>query len=214
MAMELIDIFLTESAHSHIEHLYIDVVIAFIGIIDLLSLFRVIWSPFYPPLCGVLWTFVGVFFTVHKQDNSLGLYMHWLNMLILSAMSFMWLGVVFVAFSSTTHAERSEVLGFSCCFWRGKSVADLNPVYTHPDIFRSPFYAGLGWFGMLKGLWWFQMGFSLFRDNSASLVPHSAVPHTAVILLGRCLLYNTAIALVVTEVVRKIDGGGKQTLSP
>lgn len=82
MAMEIIDILRSENAHSHTEHLYMDVLIALIGIslvsflltrqgvIELLILFRVIWSPFLPFVCGVLWTFVGLFFTVHAQVTS------------------------------------------------------------------------------------------------------------------------------------------------
>jgi hypothetical protein len=67
MVMEVVDIVLSENAHSHIEHLYIDLLIGLIGIIELLILFRVLWSPFFPFISGILWTFIGFFFTIHAQ---------------------------------------------------------------------------------------------------------------------------------------------------
>eukprot|EP01127_Copromyxa_protea_P014531 TRINITY_DN406_c0_g1_i3.p1 TRINITY_DN406_c0_g1~~TRINITY_DN406_c0_g1_i3.p1 ORF type:complete len:186 (-),score=29.89 TRINITY_DN406_c0_g1_i3:79-636(-) len=141
------------------------------------------------------------------QDNLLGNWMHWLNIGIVLAMGIMWLGTLVVGFNNTTHIERQENCTGSCfSFWRGKTVSDLNALYTHPEVFRTPFMAGLGWFGMLMGTWWWQMGISLFHyEDWANSLPVSAAPHKAVILLGQNILAVTFISIFMTEVLKKIE---------
>lgn len=71
--------------------------------------------------------------------------------------------------------------------------------------------SGLGWFGMLLGCWWWQMAFSLFVGDWASMLTDDQVPHKAVILLGQNILYTTVICIAVNEVAKRIDYS-RQTL--
>eukprot|EP01126_Amoeba_proteus_P023287 TRINITY_DN2341_c0_g3_i9.p1 TRINITY_DN2341_c0_g3~~TRINITY_DN2341_c0_g3_i9.p1 ORF type:complete len:283 (+),score=28.50 TRINITY_DN2341_c0_g3_i9:122-970(+) len=210
MGMEISDMIMTPTveaalAHSHTEHLFIDCIIFLIGLLDLLVLYRVIWSSFYPILEAILWTFVGLFFTAHAQDNLLGVWMHQLNVIIVLLCGVFWLGVVYIAFGATTESERKEQPCNTLFFWRGKTLADLNPFYTNIAVFRNPFQSGLGWTVMLLGVFWWQMGISLFMSDVGSLVPPSAVPHTAVVLLGEDILITTVFTLFLTESLKKID---------
>eukprot|EP01126_Amoeba_proteus_P008044 TRINITY_DN1294_c0_g1_i4.p1 TRINITY_DN1294_c0_g1~~TRINITY_DN1294_c0_g1_i4.p1 ORF type:complete len:234 (-),score=23.10 TRINITY_DN1294_c0_g1_i4:152-853(-) len=210
MVMELIDMSMTPTmeaafAHSHTEHVFIDSIILLIGLLDLLILYRVVWSPFYPILEAILWTFIGLFFTAHAQDNLLGIWMHQLNVVIVLACAFFWLGIVYIAFSVTDEVDRKEVALNSVFFWRGKNFSDLNPIYTHPSVFKNPFQAGIGWTLMLLGVFWWQMGVTLFSRDTGSILPDSAVPHTAVVLLGQDILITTVFTLFITELLKRVD---------
>jgi len=125
--------------------------------------------------------------------------MHLLNTVILLACVFCWIKALNNSFNVVKQHEKQQRStsqdheGSYFKFWKGKTVADLNPILVQPEFCRDPWLSLLAFGLMLLGIFWWQMGYSLFADlHFADNYPTEHIPHYLVI---RCCQHFFSLCL-------------------
>ena len=87
----------------------------------------------------------------------------------------------------------------------------LNPVYTHPEVYETPWPGLVAWTAVFNGLWWWQMGVEMGPHTTAHHPTGEAAHdghelHQIVTLLMQHTLITMAILGALAVLAKRFGG--------
>jgi len=163
--IELADTDLSNISMSHSDHLNILAMIFGLGVLEFFHLYGYLESPVWGLGVPIGFILIGLLFAAHPQESELGTTSHLISSFLLFISSLSKMVEVFLVhqFSKTENKIqkrnqtcRGNLFNIFCC------NNPLNPMYTNVAIYSTLFPAFTAFMLSLTGVWWWQMGFSIF----------------------------------------------------
>lgn len=177
MAIEYSDM-VRENNHSqsHHDHLGILFAVFVLGVLDLAHLHNLLRDPIWCMISPAGYLFIAYRFGSHSQETDLRTNAHLVNSLVLFAAgiskAFEYLISMHTNRKHHLAVLKKEELGASHS-WKGmfsnvlsvpadEIVAGYNSIYTNPQMYTTIFPMLTGFLIFFDGIWWWQMGVTLF----------------------------------------------------
>jgi len=184
------------------------------GLIELLHIFNFLKEPFWSVIPPVGMCYVGVMLTIHEQFRVYWRYLHLVSGLVTfpAVIILMYMPVRAMAnyrkrvekkeFKSTKSGNSSS----SVCCWRGKTLDDLNPVYTDLSVYQTPLPGLVAFFLALESILWFEMTFRMGWWSGSNLPPEVDHPeHAFLAMFIGDIVMVLGIFGIASFLARKVD---------
>jgi len=186
------------------------------GLIELLAIFNILKEPFWTVIPPVGMCYVGVMLTVHEQFLVFWRYLHLgSGMVTFPAVIILMYLPIRAMYNYRQKVDNKEIKNnnrsdrgpSSClCFWRGKTLEDLNPAYTDLTVYNTPWPGLVAFFLCLESMIWYEMAFRMGWWSGSNLPPE--VPHAEHAFLAMFIgdvIMVLGIFAVTSYIARAID---------
>lgn len=185
------------------------------GLVELLCIFNVLKEPFWTVIPPVGMCYVGVMLSIHEQFRVFWRYLHLGSGLVTFPAVIILMYLPMRAMSNyRAKVDNKEIKstgarsnGTSClCFWKGKTIDDLNPAYTDLTQYNTPWPGLVAFFLCLESMIWYEMAFRMgwwSGENLPPEVPHAE--HAFLAMLIQDVIMVLGIFGVTSYIARSID---------
>jgi len=185
------------------------------GVVEFLHIFNYLKEPFWGVIPPVGMCYVGIMLTVHEQFRVFWRYLHLVSGMVTFPAVIILMYIPIRAMNNyRKKVEKKEVKinknpspssSIFCC-WRGKSLEDLNPVYTDLSVYNTVWPGLVAFFLCLESILWYEMAFRMGWWSGTNLPPE--VPHAEhaflAMLIGDIVIV-LGIFAVTSYIARSID---------
>jgi len=184
------------------------------GLVEFLHIFNFLKEPFWCVIPPVGMCYVGVMLTIHEQFRVYWRYLHLVSGLVTFPAVIILMYIPLRAMSRyhkrMEKKGESKTLkstgGSSICCWKGKTLDDLNPVYTDLSVYNTALPGLVAFFLALESIIWFEMTFRMGWATPKDLPQEVEHPEHAFLamLIGDIVMVLGILALT-SFIARKID---------
>jgi hypothetical protein len=197
---------------SHYDHLGILFAVFILGVLDLAHIHNLLRDPIWCMVSPAGFIFIGYRFNSHKQETDLRTNAHFINSMVLIAAGLSRAMEYLISMHTNRKYHvavlKKEELGepkvsggiLSRLFSvpADEVVTRVNSIYTNPQMYTTIFPMLTAFLIFFDGIWWWQMGVSLF------LAPYNAEMengHHGMVALNGMLTKDFMIFLIITGVI-------------
>jgi len=185
---------------------------------ELLHLYKVLPEPVWSLFSSAGLSFVSLMFQFHDQPLWYWTYLHqatgYATIPIVIIVGTMAIRGTKIA-TKLSKKNKSVESSFGCMFWKGRTIEDLNPVYTDQTVYDTALPGALAFFLMLQGALWYEMlwemGWYTMDNLPEELNPdgHHA-PHRMLETLIRDIIICMGAMLVSSIIAKQIEASTKR----
>jgi len=150
--------------------------------------------------------------TVHEQFRVFWRYLHLVSGLVTfpAVIILMYLPIRAMGNYRKKHEEKdfkvNKSPNSSFCCWKGKTIEDLNPVYTDLSVYNTVWPGLVAFFLCLESVLWYEMAFRMGWWSGTNLPPEVPHPeHAFLAMFIGDILIVLSIFAVTSYIARKID---------
>jgi len=183
------------------------------GLVEFLHLFGVLKEPFWGLMPPIGLCYVGLMLAFHEQFLVFWRYLHLVSGMVTFPAVFilMYLPVRAMRIyrkkvDNRIVKPKSGSSSSGICFWRGKTLEDLNPIYTDMSVYNTPWPGMVAFFLCLEAVLWFEMTMRMGWWSGTNLPADVHHPEHAFLamFIGDIIIVFVLFA-TVSVVVRFID---------
>eukprot|EP01126_Amoeba_proteus_P015902 TRINITY_DN1723_c0_g1_i3.p1 TRINITY_DN1723_c0_g1~~TRINITY_DN1723_c0_g1_i3.p1 ORF type:complete len:287 (-),score=50.88 TRINITY_DN1723_c0_g1_i3:127-987(-) len=183
------------------------------GLVEFLHIYNVLSDPFWAIIPPVGVCYVGIMLSVHEQLRVFWRYLHLVSGLTTLPAVLILMYIPLRAMKNyRKKVERNQVRTekpFSQagnCFWRGRTIDDINPVYTDLSIYFTVWPGLVAFFFTLEGFLWLEMTFRMGWWSSQVLPPEIPHPeHAFLAMFIGDIVMVLALFAVTSRIARWMD---------
>jgi len=221
-------------SQSHYDHLEILGLIVILGVLDIAHLHNVLRDPIWMMTSPVGWAYIGIKFNAHEQETYVRVTAHYINtvVLILAGCSRALENFINLHTNKKYHVAvlKKEMLeketkksSPTCTVWNFCSflsvrgccktnapsdgvIIGYNSIYTNQQVYATIFPMLTAMLIMFDGIWWWEMGVSLFRGPPNPAMENGHMGMEMIYqMFGRDLMILIVTTAFISFILHQID---------
>jgi len=185
------------------------------GLVEFLHIFNYLKEPFWGVIPPIGMCYVGIMLTVHEQFRVFWRYLHLVSGLVTfpAVIILMWIPIRAmrnyrekVDNKELGKVNKSSIQSSIFCCGRGKTLDDLNPVYTDLSVYNTVWPGLVAFFLCLESILWYEMAFRMGWWSGTNLPPEEPhAEHAFLAMFIGDIVIVLAIFALTSYIARSID---------
>jgi len=183
------------------------------GLVEFLHIYTILKEPFWCVVAPFGLCYVGMMLAIHDQFLVFWRYLHLFSGIVTFPAVFILMYIQIRAMKIyRKKVDNKEIIpnktqgSNNWCFWRNRSLDDINPVYTEQTVYNTPWPGLVAFFLCLESMLWFEMTMRMGWWSGDNIPPESPHPeHAFLAMFISDVMFVLVIFGIVSFIARQID---------